>query len=123
MLGVVGGFSPVSYSPSGASPPNTAPLPLVLFQGDCQTREEAVALGVGLCNNGFMHHGNHPFPSAQPPPVLDRRGGLDPGPCCISQGGETEAQRKHGWDPGGGQRRGTRDGLLAVPPPGFRFVL
>lgn len=35
---------------------------LVLFQGDCQTREEAVALGVGLCNNGFMHHGNLPLP-------------------------------------------------------------
>lgn len=37
-----------------------APLiasPTVPFQGDCQTREEAVALGVGLCNNGFMHHG------------------------------------------------------------------
>ncbi|NP_001083702.1 phosphatidylinositol-3,4,5-trisphosphate-dependent Rac exchange factor 1 L homeolog [Xenopus laevis] len=28
----------------------------LLSQGDCQTREEAVALGVGLCNNGFMHH-------------------------------------------------------------------
>lgn len=28
----------------------------LLAQGDCQTREEAVALGVGLCNNGFMHH-------------------------------------------------------------------
>ncbi|XP_008825683.1 phosphatidylinositol 3,4,5-trisphosphate-dependent Rac exchanger 1 protein [Nannospalax galili] len=28
----------------------------LLTQGDCQTREEAVALGVGLCNNGFMHH-------------------------------------------------------------------
>ncbi|KAK2520898.1 Prex1 [Columba guinea] len=27
-----------------------------LLYGDCQTREEAVALGVGLCNNGFMHH-------------------------------------------------------------------
>ncbi|GCC22616.1 hypothetical protein chiPu_0001004 [Chiloscyllium punctatum] len=28
----------------------------LLMQGDCQTREEAVTLGVGLCNNGFMHH-------------------------------------------------------------------
>uniref|UniRef100_A0A8C4JZN6 Phosphatidylinositol 3,4,5-trisphosphate-dependent Rac exchanger 1 protein n=1 Tax=Dromaius novaehollandiae TaxID=8790 RepID=A0A8C4JZN6_DRONO len=28
----------------------------LIVQGDCQTREEAVALGVGLCNNGFMHH-------------------------------------------------------------------
>ncbi|XP_069739873.1 phosphatidylinositol 3,4,5-trisphosphate-dependent Rac exchanger 1 protein isoform X2 [Narcine bancroftii] len=28
----------------------------LLLQGDCQTREEAVTLGVGLCNNGFMHH-------------------------------------------------------------------
>uniref|UniRef100_A0A6I8N9I9 Phosphatidylinositol 3,4,5-trisphosphate-dependent Rac exchanger 1 protein n=1 Tax=Ornithorhynchus anatinus TaxID=9258 RepID=A0A6I8N9I9_ORNAN len=28
----------------------------LIIQGDCQTREEAVALGVGLCNNGFMHH-------------------------------------------------------------------
>ncbi|XP_062897470.1 phosphatidylinositol 3,4,5-trisphosphate-dependent Rac exchanger 1 protein isoform X1 [Mobula hypostoma] len=28
----------------------------LLVQGDCQTREEAVTLGVGLCNNGFMHH-------------------------------------------------------------------
>ncbi|CAL8369604.1 unnamed protein product [Lota lota] len=26
------------------------------FQGDCSTREDAVMLGVGLCNNGFMHH-------------------------------------------------------------------
>uniref|UniRef100_A0A671YAN6 Phosphatidylinositol-3,4,5-trisphosphate dependent Rac exchange factor 1 n=1 Tax=Sparus aurata TaxID=8175 RepID=A0A671YAN6_SPAAU len=24
--------------------------------GDCSTREDAVMLGVGLCNNGFMHH-------------------------------------------------------------------
>ncbi|XP_018424538.1 PREDICTED: phosphatidylinositol 3,4,5-trisphosphate-dependent Rac exchanger 1 protein [Nanorana parkeri] len=28
----------------------------LVSQGDCQTREEAVTLGVGLCNNGFMHH-------------------------------------------------------------------
>ncbi|KAM9296542.1 phosphatidylinositol 3,4,5-trisphosphate-dependent Rac exchanger 1 protein [Gastrophryne carolinensis] len=28
----------------------------LISQGDCQTREEAVALGIGLCNNGFMHH-------------------------------------------------------------------
>ncbi|XP_068064223.1 phosphatidylinositol 3,4,5-trisphosphate-dependent Rac exchanger 1 protein isoform X5 [Anomalospiza imberbis] len=28
----------------------------LIAQGDCQTREEAVTLGVGLCNNGFMHH-------------------------------------------------------------------
>uniref|UniRef100_A0A286XAY2 Phosphatidylinositol-3,4,5-trisphosphate dependent Rac exchange factor 1 n=1 Tax=Cavia porcellus TaxID=10141 RepID=A0A286XAY2_CAVPO len=28
----------------------------LLAQGDCQTREEAVALGVCLCNNGFLHH-------------------------------------------------------------------
>uniref|UniRef100_UPI00398E6B1F phosphatidylinositol 3,4,5-trisphosphate-dependent Rac exchanger 1 protein isoform X1 n=1 Tax=Pristiophorus japonicus TaxID=55135 RepID=UPI00398E6B1F len=28
----------------------------LLTQGDCQTREEAITLGVGLCNNGFMHH-------------------------------------------------------------------
>lgn len=26
-------------------------------QGDCSTREDAVMLGVGLCNSGFMHHG------------------------------------------------------------------
>lgn len=26
-----------------------------------------MALGVGLCNNGFMHHGNPALPSAQPP--------------------------------------------------------
>lgn len=32
-------------------------IPFCSLQGDCQTREEAVALGVGLCNNGFMHHG------------------------------------------------------------------
>uniref|UniRef100_A0A669DVW5 Phosphatidylinositol-3,4,5-trisphosphate dependent Rac exchange factor 1 n=1 Tax=Oreochromis niloticus TaxID=8128 RepID=A0A669DVW5_ORENI len=25
-------------------------------QGDCSTREDAVTLGVGLCNSGFMHH-------------------------------------------------------------------
>ncbi|CAJ0935473.1 unnamed protein product [Ranitomeya imitator] len=31
----------------------------LISQGDFQTREEAVALGVGLCNNGFMHHGNY----------------------------------------------------------------
>lgn len=29
----------------------------LLLQGDCRTREEAVILGVELCNNGFMHHG------------------------------------------------------------------
>uniref|UniRef100_A0A8C7J097 Phosphatidylinositol 3,4,5-trisphosphate-dependent Rac exchanger 2 protein n=1 Tax=Oncorhynchus kisutch TaxID=8019 RepID=A0A8C7J097_ONCKI len=28
----------------------------LLSQGDCSTREEAVTMGVGLCNNGFMHH-------------------------------------------------------------------
>ncbi|XP_048352328.1 phosphatidylinositol 3,4,5-trisphosphate-dependent Rac exchanger 1 protein [Sphaerodactylus townsendi] len=28
----------------------------LIAQGDCQTREEAVTMGVGLCNNGFMHH-------------------------------------------------------------------
>uniref|UniRef100_A0A3Q3X3A5 Phosphatidylinositol 3,4,5-trisphosphate-dependent Rac exchanger 2 protein n=1 Tax=Mola mola TaxID=94237 RepID=A0A3Q3X3A5_MOLML len=28
----------------------------LLLQGDCATREDAVMLGVGLCNNGFMHH-------------------------------------------------------------------
>ncbi|CAG01698.1 unnamed protein product [Tetraodon nigroviridis] len=29
----------------------------LLLQGDCSTREDAVMLGVGLCNSGFMHHG------------------------------------------------------------------
>lgn len=29
----------------------------LVSQGDCSTREDAVMLGVGLCNNGFMHHG------------------------------------------------------------------
>uniref|UniRef100_A0A665VAN2 Phosphatidylinositol-3,4,5-trisphosphate-dependent Rac exchange factor 1 n=1 Tax=Echeneis naucrates TaxID=173247 RepID=A0A665VAN2_ECHNA len=28
----------------------------LVSQGDCSTREDAVMLGVGLCNNGFMHH-------------------------------------------------------------------
>uniref|UniRef100_A0A6Q2XEI5 Phosphatidylinositol-3,4,5-trisphosphate-dependent Rac exchange factor 1 n=1 Tax=Esox lucius TaxID=8010 RepID=A0A6Q2XEI5_ESOLU len=28
----------------------------LLSQGDCSTREDAVTLGVELCNNGFMHH-------------------------------------------------------------------
>lgn len=28
-----------------------------LVQGDCRTREEALILGVELCDNGFMHHG------------------------------------------------------------------
>ncbi|XP_062316534.1 phosphatidylinositol 3,4,5-trisphosphate-dependent Rac exchanger 1 protein [Osmerus eperlanus] len=28
----------------------------LLSQGDCSTRDDAVTLGVGLCNNGFMHH-------------------------------------------------------------------
>ncbi|XP_061623647.1 phosphatidylinositol 3,4,5-trisphosphate-dependent Rac exchanger 1 protein [Phyllopteryx taeniolatus] len=28
----------------------------LLSQGDCSTREDAVMLGVGLCNNGFLHH-------------------------------------------------------------------
>lgn len=28
-----------------------------LLQGDCRTREEAIILGVALCDNGFMHHG------------------------------------------------------------------
>ncbi|XP_029690371.1 phosphatidylinositol 3,4,5-trisphosphate-dependent Rac exchanger 1 protein isoform X2 [Takifugu rubripes] len=28
----------------------------LLLQGDCSTREDAVMLGVGLCNSGFMHH-------------------------------------------------------------------
>uniref|UniRef100_A0A8C4R2I3 Uncharacterized protein n=1 Tax=Eptatretus burgeri TaxID=7764 RepID=A0A8C4R2I3_EPTBU len=28
----------------------------LVSQGDCRSREEAVVLGAGLCNNGFMHH-------------------------------------------------------------------
>ncbi|XP_046890033.1 phosphatidylinositol 3,4,5-trisphosphate-dependent Rac exchanger 1 protein [Hypomesus transpacificus] len=28
----------------------------LLSQGDCSSRDDAVTLGVGLCNNGFMHH-------------------------------------------------------------------
>uniref|UniRef100_A0A3Q3A2E4 Phosphatidylinositol 3,4,5-trisphosphate-dependent Rac exchanger 2 protein n=1 Tax=Kryptolebias marmoratus TaxID=37003 RepID=A0A3Q3A2E4_KRYMA len=28
----------------------------LIAQGDCRTREEAVILGVELCDNGFMHH-------------------------------------------------------------------
>lgn len=28
----------------------------LLSQGDCSNREDAVTLGVGLCNSGFMHH-------------------------------------------------------------------
>ncbi|KAJ8400594.1 hypothetical protein AAFF_G00393630 [Aldrovandia affinis] len=28
----------------------------LISQGDCSTREDAVTLGVELCNNGFMHH-------------------------------------------------------------------
>ncbi|KAI4786895.1 hypothetical protein KUCAC02_036823, partial [Chaenocephalus aceratus] len=29
----------------------------LLAQGDCRAREEALMLGVELCDNGFMHHG------------------------------------------------------------------
>lgn len=50
----------------GCWPPQRRRFPL---QGDCQTREEAVALGVCLCNNGFLHHGK-PCPAhalAAPP--------------------------------------------------------
>ncbi|XP_013885284.1 phosphatidylinositol 3,4,5-trisphosphate-dependent Rac exchanger 1 protein [Austrofundulus limnaeus] len=28
----------------------------LISQGDCSNREDAVMLGVGLCNSGFMHH-------------------------------------------------------------------
>ncbi|XP_069777398.1 phosphatidylinositol 3,4,5-trisphosphate-dependent Rac exchanger 2 protein isoform X2 [Narcine bancroftii] len=28
----------------------------LIAQGDCRTREEAIILGVELCDNGFMHH-------------------------------------------------------------------
>ncbi|KAJ8369642.1 hypothetical protein SKAU_G00096700 [Synaphobranchus kaupii] len=28
----------------------------LISQGDCSSREDAVMLGVGLCNSGFMHH-------------------------------------------------------------------
>ncbi|KAG9331184.1 hypothetical protein JZ751_019898 [Albula glossodonta] len=28
----------------------------LVSQGDCSTREDAVMLGVGLCNSGFLHH-------------------------------------------------------------------
>ncbi|KAM9308556.1 phosphatidylinositol 3,4,5-trisphosphate-dependent Rac exchanger 2 protein [Gastrophryne carolinensis] len=28
----------------------------LVAQGDCRTREEAINLGVALCDNGFMHH-------------------------------------------------------------------
>ncbi|XP_077126758.1 phosphatidylinositol 3,4,5-trisphosphate-dependent Rac exchanger 2 protein [Ranitomeya variabilis] len=28
----------------------------LIAQGDCRTREEAIILGVALCDNGFMHH-------------------------------------------------------------------
>ncbi|XP_069321633.1 phosphatidylinositol 3,4,5-trisphosphate-dependent Rac exchanger 2 protein isoform X2 [Eulemur rufifrons] len=28
----------------------------LIAQGDCRTREEAMIFGVGLCDNGFMHH-------------------------------------------------------------------
>ena len=33
----------------------------LLVQGDCRTREEALILGVELCDNGFMHHGTTLF--------------------------------------------------------------
>lgn len=33
----------------------------LLLQGDCRTREEALILGVELCDNGFMHHGTALF--------------------------------------------------------------
>jgi hypothetical protein len=49
-------FFSATLSCSDAGPPNA--VPFCSLQGDCQTREEAVTLGVGLCNNGFMHHGN-----------------------------------------------------------------
>lgn len=35
----------------------------LVLQGDCTSREEALILGVELCDNGFMHHGTSPFPS------------------------------------------------------------
>ncbi|XP_040288462.1 phosphatidylinositol 3,4,5-trisphosphate-dependent Rac exchanger 2 protein isoform X2 [Bufo bufo] len=28
----------------------------LIAQGDCRTREEAIILGIALCDNGFMHH-------------------------------------------------------------------
>lgn len=33
------------------------------YQGDCHTREEAMIFAVGLCDNGFMHHGRDSYPA------------------------------------------------------------
>ena len=44
---------------NSALPTHLMPLsPSCSHEGDCQTQEEAVVLGVGLCNNGFIHHCN-----------------------------------------------------------------
>lgn len=32
-------------------------LVFLSLKGDCRSREEALILGVELCDNGFMHHG------------------------------------------------------------------
>lgn len=57
-----------------------------------------MALGVGLCNNGFMHHGNPPLPLRTASRgwglSWNRGSGRGSDPWCISQGGETEAQRE-----------------------------
>lgn len=74
-----------------------------------------MALGVGLCNNGFMHHGNHPFPSAR------LRLSWPPAPAVFHRR-EMEAQRQHGWDQavvrGGGPWK-----AFWLFLSGFRFVL
>lgn len=53
---------------------------------------------MGLCNNGFMHHGNPPLPFSPTQGrgglSWKRRAGRAPGPWCILQGRETEAQRE-----------------------------
>lgn len=38
-----------------------------MVQGDCRSREEALILGVELCDNGFMHHGTPEPPSLTSP--------------------------------------------------------
>ena len=67
-----------------------------------------MALGVGLCNNGFMHHGNPALRSAQPPqgvgwggvgvcPETELLAGtLVPG-TCFSEGKQAQRQQVAGW--------------------------
>ncbi|KAL2076382.1 hypothetical protein ACEWY4_028020 [Coilia grayii] len=87
----------------------------LIAQGDCRTREEAVILGVELCDNGFMHHESVLSPDPLTQPQNPTESVLSPDPLTQPQNPtESVLSSDPSTQPQNPDRRGAETGATRI---------